>query len=104
LLRNDDHRNGIAFDTAYWARNLREPVLFSTALQRLIEDGHEIFKVTGQLALQGARPGRPMTAQTVMDINHFQIPRPGTYSFEIFIDNRHQRSVALHVVEAESKT
>lgn len=68
------------------------------------EDGHEIFKVTGQLALQGARPGRPMTAQTVMDINHFQIPRPGTYSFEIFIDNRHQRSVALHVVEAEAKT
>jgi hypothetical protein len=38
-----------------------------------------------------------------MDINHFQIPRPGTYSFEIFIDNRHQRSVALHVVEAEPK-
>ncbi|MGH7557991.1 MAG: DUF6941 family protein [Gemmatimonadota bacterium] len=67
------------------------------------EDGQEIFKLTGQLALQGARPGRPMTAQTVMDINNFQIPRPGTYSFEIFIDNHHQRSVALHVVEADAK-
>jgi myxalamid-type polyketide synthase MxaE and MxaD len=36
-------KNGIAFDTVYWARNLREPVLFSTALQRLLEDDHEIF-------------------------------------------------------------
>jgi myxalamid-type polyketide synthase MxaE and MxaD len=31
------------FDARYWARNLREPVLFSPALQRLIEDGHDVF-------------------------------------------------------------
>ena len=35
--------NGLEFDALYWARNMREPVLFSTAVQRLVEDGHDIF-------------------------------------------------------------
>ena len=35
--------HGTEFDAFYWARNLREPVLFSTAVQRLVEDGHDIF-------------------------------------------------------------
>ncbi|HUP00880.1 MAG TPA: hypothetical protein VM737_05085 [Gemmatimonadota bacterium] len=65
------------------------------------EDGKEIFKLNGQVSLQGAQPGRPMTAQTIMDMNNLQLPRPGTYSFEIFIDNRHARSVAIHALEAE---
>ena len=30
-------------DATYWVRNLREPVLFSAAVQRLVEDGHSIF-------------------------------------------------------------
>ena len=29
--------------TGYWMRNLREPVLFSDAVQALIRDGHDIF-------------------------------------------------------------
>jgi len=35
--------NGLELDARYWARNLREPVLFSTAVQRLLDDGHDIF-------------------------------------------------------------
>jgi myxalamid-type polyketide synthase MxaE and MxaD len=35
--------HGLEFDTLYWARNMREPVLFSTAVQRLVKDGHDIF-------------------------------------------------------------
>ena len=35
--------HGPEFDALYWARNMREPVLFSTAVQRLLEDGHDIF-------------------------------------------------------------
>ncbi|XXT16878.1 SDR family NAD(P)-dependent oxidoreductase [Sorangium sp. So ce429] len=34
---------GDALGPAYWARNLREPVLFSTAVERLVEDGHDAF-------------------------------------------------------------
>ena len=34
---------GSEFGARYWARNLREPVLFSAAVQRLLEDGHDIF-------------------------------------------------------------
>lgn len=65
------------------------------------EDGHEVFKVNGQISLQGAQPGRPMTAQTIIDINNFQLPRSGTYAFEIFIGGHHARSVAIHALEAE---
>jgi myxalamid-type polyketide synthase MxaE and MxaD len=35
--------HGLEFDALYWARNMREPVLFSTAVQRLVEDGHDVF-------------------------------------------------------------
>jgi myxalamid-type polyketide synthase MxaD len=35
--------NALSFDPLYWSRNLREPVLFSTAVQQLLEDGHDIF-------------------------------------------------------------
>ena len=35
--------SGQALDPLYWARNMREPVLFSAAVQRLLEDGHDIF-------------------------------------------------------------
>jgi acyl transferase domain-containing protein/acyl carrier protein len=33
----------LELDPLYWARNMRDPVLFSTAVQRLVEDGHDIF-------------------------------------------------------------
>ncbi len=35
--------DGAGFDAAYWIRNLREPVLFSRAVQQLVEDGHDVF-------------------------------------------------------------
>src|SRR5208282_6047099 len=35
--------DGLSFDPLYWSRNLREPVLFSSAVQQLLEDGHDIF-------------------------------------------------------------
>ena len=35
--------HGLQFDAPYWVRNMREPVLFSDAVQRLVEDGHDIF-------------------------------------------------------------
>jgi amino acid adenylation domain-containing protein/thioester reductase-like protein len=35
--------DGSTCDATYWARNLREPVLFSTTVQRLLKDGYDIF-------------------------------------------------------------
>lgn len=40
---NGQISRGTEFDALYWTRNLREPVLFATALERLVEDGHDIF-------------------------------------------------------------
>lgn len=35
--------DGAAFDAAYWARNLRQPVLFASMVQSLVEAGHTTF-------------------------------------------------------------
>ncbi|WP_338866153.1 type I polyketide synthase [Myxococcus stipitatus] len=35
--------DGLGLDASYWVRNLREPVLFSTSVARLIEEGHTVF-------------------------------------------------------------
>ncbi|MBW3661363.1 MAG: hypothetical protein KY397_07005 [Gemmatimonadetes bacterium] len=63
------------------------------------EDGGEMFKIEGKLGLHGAAPGRPMTAQTVIDVNNVQFPRPATYAFDVFLDGVHVRSVAIHAFE-----
>ncbi len=34
---------GVELDAAYWVKNLREPVLFLDATQRLIDEGHTVF-------------------------------------------------------------
>jgi hypothetical protein len=67
------------------------------------EDGHVLFAINGQLTLQGAEPGRPMTAQTIMDINNFSLPRPGTYAFEVVVDHRHMRTVPIHAFRDGAK-
>lgn len=41
--KSNSRASEATFDAAYWARNLREPVLFSSALQQLLQDGHEVF-------------------------------------------------------------
>ncbi|MET9888565.1 acyltransferase domain-containing protein, partial [Streptomyces sp. NPDC006430] len=35
--------DGIELDGGYWCRNLREPVRFDRALERLLDDGHGVF-------------------------------------------------------------
>ena len=42
-----DFADGDAFDAAYWSRNVREPVRFAQALDRLIADGAEVFVEVG---------------------------------------------------------
>ena len=78
-----------------------EEGVYPLEIQLVDEDGQQLFDINGQLSLQGAEPGRPMTAQTIMDINNLQLPRPGTYAFEIFLAGHHTRSVAIHAFKSE---
>ncbi|PYQ09020.1 MAG: polyketide synthase [Acidobacteria bacterium] len=39
----DQASGGLDLDAAYWVKNLREPVLFSLAVERLLAHGHAIF-------------------------------------------------------------
>lgn len=78
-----------------------EEGVYPLEIQLVDEDGQQLFDINGQLSLQGAEPGRPMTAQTIMDINNLQLPRPGTYAFEIFLAEHHTRSVAIHAFKSE---
>ena len=78
-----------------------EEGVYALEIQLVDEDGQQMFDINGQLSLQGAEPGRPMTAQTIMDINSLQLPRPGTYAFEVFLDGHHTRSVAIHAFKSD---
>jgi hypothetical protein len=75
---------------------LGEEGTYPLEIRLVDEDGQQLFHINGQLSLQGAEPGRPMTAQTIMDINNLQLPRPGTFAFEVFLDGRRARSVDIH--------
>ena len=79
---------------------LGEEGVYPLEIQLVDEDGQQLFDISGQLSLQGAEPGRPMTAQTIMDINNLQLPRPGTFAFEVFLDGHHTRSVAIHAFKS----
>lgn len=79
---------------------LGEEGVYPLQIKLVDEDGQQMFDIGGQLSLQGAEPGRPMTAQTIMDINNLQLPRPGTYAFEVFLDGHHTRSVAIHAFKS----
>ena len=78
-----------------------EEGVYPLEIQLVDEDGQQLFDINGQLSLQGAEPGRPMTAQTIMDINNLQLPRSGTYAFEIFLAGHHTRSLAIHAFKSE---
>ncbi len=55
----DSVADGSEFDAHYWARNLREPVLFSASMQRLLEDGYEtIVEISAHpILLSGIQQG-----------------------------------------------
>jgi myxalamid-type polyketide synthase MxaE and MxaD len=59
--------DSLRLDASYWWQNLRQPVLFSTAVRRLLERGHDIFlEISPHPALEcdpagnlSLHPGRP---------------------------------------------
>ena len=55
----DSVTSGTEFDAHYWARNLREPVLFSGSVQRMVENGYATFlEISAHpLLLGGIRQG-----------------------------------------------
>jgi acyl transferase domain-containing protein/acyl carrier protein len=62
-------REPIAFDGAYWARNLRSPVRFDRACRAMLEDGHRAFLeisphplLTQAIEETAAALGAPVTA------------------------------------------
>ncbi|HJR54877.1 MAG TPA: hypothetical protein VJ982_14350 [Gemmatimonadota bacterium] len=79
---------------------LGEEGTYPLEIRLVDEDGQQLFHINGQLSLQGAEPGRPMTAQTIMDINNLQLPRPGTYAFEVHLAGRRERTVDIHAFQS----
>jgi hypothetical protein len=67
---------------------------------RLVDaDGGELVKLDGRVNVQGERPGRPILTQAILQLNSVAFPRPGTYTFDILLDRRHERSVPLEIHE-----
>jgi hypothetical protein len=67
---------------------------------RLVDaDGVELLKLDGRVNVQGERPGHPIVTQAILQLNNITFPHPGTYTVDILVDRRHERSVALEVHE-----
>ncbi len=45
-------------------------------------------------------PGRPIRPHVVLGLSGVSFPRPGDYSFEVMLDERHLTSVPLYVIQA----
>ncbi len=68
---------------------------------RLIDaDGGRLFRAEGPLNVPQGTPGRPIKPHVIMGLSGISFPRPGDYSFEVIVDERHLRSVPLYVLEA----
>ena len=62
-------------------------------------DGGALAKLEGAFQVpQVPQDGGWPNVQAVLELAGVQFPRPGTYSVEIAIDQRHQTSIALRVV------
>ncbi len=69
---------------------------------RLVDaDGGELLKLDGRVNVQGDRPGRPIVSQAILQLNNLTFPRAGTYTVDILVDRRHERSVSLDVHEIQ---
>lgn len=68
---------------------------------RLIDaDGGQLFKAEGPLKVPQSVPGRPLKPHVILGLAGITFQRPGDYSFEVILDDRHLKSVPLHVMEA----
>ncbi|UCC73762.1 MAG: hypothetical protein JSV86_04155 [Gemmatimonadota bacterium] len=63
-------------------------------------DGAQLFKAEGPLKVPGGAPGRPSKPHVIMGLSGITFPKPGDYSFEVLVDDRHMRSVPLYVMGA----
>jgi hypothetical protein len=68
---------------------------------RLIDaDGAQLFKAEGPLHVPHGIPGRPIRPHVILGLAGISFQKPGDFSFEVTVDNRHVRSVPLHVMAA----
>jgi hypothetical protein len=65
-------------------------------------DGGKIFDLKGQVFAQNARPGRPFTVNQIIQLANLPLPRPGDYSFAIFVDNDLKGTIPLSVTQIEA--
>ncbi len=76
-----------------------------TVTIRLMDtDGHDVIpQLSARVQPQPSpRTGRGTTYTVVAGMNNLNFERPGEYSFEILIDGRHAKSLALYLVELPS--
>lgn len=68
------------------------------------DDGQLLAQLDGEFSVgtEGAdtRPGELIAVPLVLNLTGFPIPRTGTYSLELLLDNQHARSLAFVVVDS----
>lgn len=58
------------------------------------EDGDKLMEISGEGILQGEKPGA-FDADQILSLANLTFPKPGTYSFDISVNDEHRASVPL---------
>jgi hypothetical protein len=70
----------------------------SIEVQLIDEDAKQIMRLGGQMTIGEVKPGELFTTNQVLTLQNVLFEKPGTYRFDIFVDNQPQRDVLLKVL------
>jgi len=65
------------------------------------EDGKKLFKLDGQLVVGEVKPGEVYASNQIFTLQNLKFEKPGSYKFDIFIDNQPIQEIPLKVLKIE---
>ncbi len=60
-------------------------------------DGHEIFRLSGQVVIPRDAEGYPTLFNQLLALNNLELPSFGSYAFQLFFDDEFATEIALRV-------
>lgn len=66
-------------------------------------DGGKVFSIDGELRFNKPAPGRKIKTNQLININNIQLPKFGSYAFNIFINNEVRSNIPISVAELKQK-
>lgn len=63
------------------------------------EDGHNLFHLGADISPGEIAPGKPWSSNQILEFQNLTFEKPGSYTFDIYLDNNCVRQVPLEVTK-----